>query len=46
VFVPVVRISTIVLALGVLLFVLPVPGTFVTGGLALLAGGAARWFGV
>jgi hypothetical protein len=41
-----VRTSTLVLALGVLLFVLPLPGTFIAGGLVLLAGGLARWLGV
>jgi hypothetical protein len=41
-----VRTSTVVLAVGALLFVLPLPGTFVTGGLALLAGGVARWLGI
>jgi hypothetical protein len=41
-----VRASTVVLALGVLLFALPVPGTFVGGGLVLLVGGLARWLGV
>jgi hypothetical protein len=40
-----VRLSTVVLTLGVLLFVLPLPGTFTTGALALLAGGVARWLG-
>jgi hypothetical protein len=45
-FVSVVRTSTLVLAVGALLFVLPVPGTFTTGALALLGGGVARWLGV
>jgi hypothetical protein len=40
------RPSTVALALGVALFVLPIPGTFVLGGLALLAGAGARWLGV
>ncbi|WP_281259245.1 hypothetical protein [Salinigranum rubrum] len=40
------RTSTLVLALGVLLFALPLPGTFIGGGLVLLAGGLARWLGV
>jgi hypothetical protein len=39
------RASTIVLAFGAILFVLPVPGTFVAGGLVLLAGAIARWLG-
>jgi hypothetical protein len=38
--------STVALAVGALLFVLPVPGTFITGTLVLLAGGVARWLGV
>jgi len=41
-----VRLSTVVLAIGALLFVLPVPGTFVAGGIALLAGAFARWLGL
>jgi hypothetical protein len=40
-----VRTSTLVLAFGVLLFALPLPGTFIGGGLVLLAGGIARLFG-
>ena len=39
------RASTAILALGIVLFVLPVPGTFVAGGLAVLAGVVARWLG-
>ena len=39
------RASTLVLAFGAILFVLPVPGTFVAGGLVLLAGALARWLG-
>jgi len=39
------RASTLVLGFGAILFVLPVPGTFVAGALVLLAGAAARWFG-
>jgi len=38
-----VKISTILLLAGAVLFVLPVPGTFVAGALTLLAGGIARW---
>jgi len=40
------RVSTVVLAIGLLLFVLPVPGTFVAGGLTLVAGALARWLGL
>ncbi|WP_367175986.1 transporter [Haloarcula rubripromontorii] len=40
------RISTIVLLFGVVLFVLPVPGTFIAGGLVLVAGALARWVGL
>ena len=42
---PAMRASTAVIALGVGLFVLPIPGTFVSGALVLLAGAAARWLG-
>ncbi|WP_281377729.1 hypothetical protein [Halosimplex pelagicum] len=38
------RLSTKILAVGALVFVLPVPGTFILGGLILLAGAAARVF--
>ncbi len=37
--------STMVLAFGAILFVLPVPGTFIAGALVLLAGALARWLG-
>ncbi|WP_268239815.1 hypothetical protein [Halocalculus aciditolerans] len=37
--------SNPVLTVGAALFVLPVPGTFVTGALVLVAGLVARWFG-
>ena len=40
------RVSTIVILLGVALFVLPIPGTFIAGGLVALLGAALRWFGV
>ncbi|WP_312617473.1 hypothetical protein [Haloarcula sp. 1CSR25-25] len=40
------KLSNIVLLLGIVLFVLPVPGTFIAGGLVLVAGGLARWFGI
>ncbi|WP_268239428.1 hypothetical protein [Haloarcula pellucida] len=39
------RVSSIVLVCGALLFALPIPGTFVAGALVMLAGGAARWLG-
>lgn len=39
------RISTVVLALGVVLFFLPIPGTFIAGALVLIAGAVARWLG-
>ena len=37
------QLSTVALALGAGLFVLPIPGTFLTGGLLLLAGALGRW---
>jgi hypothetical protein len=40
-----VRSSTPAIVFGLVLFVLPIPGTFVTGALVTLAGGAARWLG-
>ncbi|MFC5277258.1 hypothetical protein ACFPM1_00555 [Halorubrum rubrum] len=40
------RASTLLIALGVLLFVLPLPGTFVVGALTVLAGVAVRLLGV
>jgi len=40
-----VRASTLVIALGALLFVVPAPGTFVLGALVALAGAGARWLG-
>jgi hypothetical protein len=39
------KLSTVVLALGAGLFVLPVPGTFVVGALVILAGVLVRSFG-
>jgi hypothetical protein len=39
------RPSTLVLAFGVVLFALPIPGTFVGGTLVALVGGLARWLG-
>jgi hypothetical protein len=40
------RASTVVILLGLAAFALPIPGTFITGGLVLLAGTAARRLGV
>jgi hypothetical protein len=40
-----VRASTIALLFGAVLFVLPIPGTFVAGALVILAGVAARLLG-
>ncbi|WP_199241201.1 MULTISPECIES: transporter [Halorubrum] len=40
------RTSTIVVLIGVALFLLPVPGTFILGALVVLAGLAARLFGL
>lgn len=39
------RLSTVVLAFGAVLFALPVPGTFVAGAVVLLGGGIARYLG-
>ncbi|WP_281375710.1 hypothetical protein [Halorarum halophilum] len=39
------RISTIVVLLGIGLFVLPIPGTFIAGGLVALLGVGLRLFG-
>ncbi|EFW92067.1 hypothetical protein ZOD2009_11340 [Haladaptatus paucihalophilus DX253] len=39
------KTSTLVLVLGLALFVLPVPGTFITGALVLIAGVVARILG-
>jgi hypothetical protein len=39
------RSSTVVIVVGVVLFVLPVPGTFVAGVLAVLVGIVARLLG-
>ncbi|WP_256388521.1 hypothetical protein [Haladaptatus sp. W1] len=39
------KTSTLVLVLGLVLFVLPVPGTFITGALVLIAGVVARILG-
>jgi hypothetical protein len=40
-----VDLSAILLLVGAVVFVLPVPGTFVAGALILLVGGIARWLG-
>lgn len=40
------RISTLVIVLGLVLFVLPVPGTFIGGTLTLIAGALGRLFGL
>ena len=40
------RTSTALILIGALLFVLPIPGTFVLGALVVLAGLAARLFGL
>jgi len=40
-----VRPSTILLAFGLLVFALPVPGTFVLGALVLATGALVRLFG-
>ena len=39
------RTSTIVIAVGVIAFVLPVPGTFILGGILVLAG-VAEYTGI
>jgi len=39
------RTSTIVIVVGVVVFALPVPGTFILGGILVLAGVAARLLG-
>ncbi|WP_313694983.1 hypothetical protein [Halorarum halobium] len=40
------RASTLVVLVGIGLFVLPIPGTFVAGGLVALLGAGLRWFGI
>ncbi|WP_199234176.1 transporter [Halorubrum sp. GN11_10-6_MGM] len=40
------RTSTIVVLIGALLFLLPIPGTFILGALVVLAGLVARLFGL
>ncbi|WP_267900536.1 hypothetical protein [Halocatena pleomorpha] len=39
------RLSTLIIALGIVLFVLPAPGTFVIGALVVFVGVLARWLG-
>jgi hypothetical protein len=39
------RASTLVIAFGIVLFALPIPGTFIAGALVVLAGALARWLG-
>lgn len=39
------RPSTLLIAFGIVLFVLPIPGTFIAGILVVLAGVLARWLG-
>ncbi|MFC6786009.1 hypothetical protein ACFQFH_08910 [Halobaculum halobium] len=39
------RLSTAVLLIGVGLFALPVPGTFIGGGLVIVAGAVLRYLG-
>lgn len=41
----VVRVSSFVIAFGAALFVVPVPGTFITGGATMIAGLVARRYG-
>ena len=40
------RKSTLVILVGLLVFVLPLPGTFILGGIVALVGAFLRWFGV
>ncbi len=40
------RTSTAVMTLGIVLFVIPFPGTFTLGGVVALFGAFLRWFGV
>jgi len=40
------RTSTALILIGALVFVLPIPGTFILGALIVLAGLAARLFGL
>jgi len=39
------KASTIAIAFGALLFVLPIPGTFITGALVVVAATTARYLG-
>jgi hypothetical protein len=40
------RTSTIIILVGAVIFLLPIPGTFILGALVVLAGLAARLFGL
>jgi hypothetical protein len=40
------RTSTVIIALGIVLFVIPLPGTFILGGAVALLGVLLRLFGV
>ena len=40
------RTSTAVIAIAVVLFVIPFPGTFILGGLLAVFGALLRWVGV
>jgi hypothetical protein len=40
------RTSTGVIILGIVLFAIPFPGTFILGGAVALSGVLLRWFGV
>lgn len=39
------RPSTLLIVFGIVVFVLPIPGTFIAGILVVLAGVLARWLG-
>jgi hypothetical protein len=39
------KASTIAIAFGLFLFVLPIPGTFITGALVVVAASTARYLG-
>jgi hypothetical protein len=40
------RVSTGVIAIGIVLFVIPFPGTFIAGAIVAIFGAFLRWFGV
>ncbi|WP_281381254.1 hypothetical protein [Halobellus ruber] len=40
------RTSTVVIAFGAVLFVIPFPGTFILGGVVALVGALLRWFDI